>query len=145
MASNSHTYEIAPDDEDLELQDDLVATSRDGLLPTHLAPAAHNKGKGKERATSPTGGVSHGLEGRIGTAAAGASGGQRQTAFGGIQTETRSVPLPRRVRSSIFLPRFVRTLVGIPEPTRSTSPSRKLSSVARASCLPLHSERAQTP
>ncbi|GAA5881762.1 hypothetical protein JCM3774_000867 [Rhodotorula dairenensis] len=89
MTSNSHSYEIAADDEDLELQDDLVATSRDGLLPTHLAPAAHgNKGKGKERANSPAAGTSHGLEGRIGTAATGASG-QRQTAFGGIQTETR--------------------------------------------------------
>ena len=91
MAAKSHAYEIAADDEeDLELQDDLVATSRDGLLPTHLAPAATHKGKGKERATSP---ASLGLEGRIGsTAAAGGSGGQRQTAFGGIQTETRSVP-----------------------------------------------------
>ncbi|GAA5954308.1 hypothetical protein JCM8115_003366 [Rhodotorula mucilaginosa] len=88
MAAKSHAYEIAADDEeDLELQDDLVATSRDGLLPTHLAPATANKGKGKERATSP---ASLGLEGRIGsTAAAGGSGGQRQTAFGGIQTETR--------------------------------------------------------
>lgn len=92
MAAKSHAYEIAADDEeDLELQDDLVATSRDGLLPTHLAPATANKGKGKERATSP---ASLGLEGRIGsTAAAGGSGGQRQTAFGGIQTETRSVSL----------------------------------------------------
>lgn len=94
MAAKSHAYEIAADDdEDLELQDDLVATSRDGLLPTHLAPAAannnKNKGKGKERATSP---ASLGLEGRIGSnAAAAGAGGQRQTAFGGIQTETRSV------------------------------------------------------
>ncbi|GAA5982700.1 hypothetical protein JCM10908_006752 [Rhodotorula pacifica] len=94
-ASNKHAYEIAPDDEDdLELQgDDLVATSRDGLLPTHLAPAKSSKAKGKERATSPSGGgagKSVGLEGRIGTTAGGGGGsGQRQTAFGGIQTETR--------------------------------------------------------
>lgn len=88
MSSSHRAYEIAPDDEDLELQDDLVATSRNGLLPTHTTPASANaKGKGRETPAGPT------LEGRIGGTSAGGAGGgssQRQTAFGGIQTETRS-------------------------------------------------------
>ncbi|TNY17019.1 Yip1 domain-containing protein [Rhodotorula diobovata] len=76
-------YEIAADISDDE---DLVATSSQGLLPTHNVPAAD---KGKGRATSPA------LEGRIGGSAGGQSGGsggraQRHTTFGGIQTETRS-------------------------------------------------------
>lgn len=75
-------YEIAADISDDE---DLVATSSQGLLPTHNVPAAD---KGKGRATSPA------LEGRIGGSAGGQSGGsggraQRHTTFGGIQTETR--------------------------------------------------------
>jgi hypothetical protein len=38
------------------------------------------------------------------TAAAGGSGGQRQTAFGGIQTETRSVPLRCQHSSRVLSP-----------------------------------------
>lgn len=78
-------YEIAADISDDD--EDLVATSSQGLLPTHNAPA---QDKGKGRATSPA------LEGRIGGSAGGQAGGsgargQRHTTFGGIQTETRCV------------------------------------------------------
>ncbi|GJN94152.1 hypothetical protein Rhopal_007226-T1 [Rhodotorula paludigena] len=84
MASGQ--YEIAADISDDEA-DDLVATSSQGLLPTHRVPASSANNKGKGRATSPA------LEGRIGSAPGGqapiGSRTQRQTTFGGIQTETR--------------------------------------------------------
>lgn len=90
--SGHHAYEIAPDDEaDLEGADDLVATSRDGLLPTHLAPGSAQPNK-QGGAKSPDLRGAANLEGRIGSSPSGGNSGraQRQTAFGGIQTETRS-------------------------------------------------------
>ncbi|GAA6059121.1 hypothetical protein JCM10212_003868 [Sporobolomyces blumeae] len=91
----SAQYEIAADVSDGE--DDLVATSSQGLLPTHTVSAS-SKGanKGKGRAVSPSIGGSGSertaaLEGRIGSGQAGQVGErtQRQTTFGGIKTETR--------------------------------------------------------
>ncbi|BGP27972.1 hypothetical protein JCM10295v2_006959 [Rhodotorula toruloides] len=83
MSSAHHAYEIAADDD----EDDLVATSGQGLLPTHTMPASFAADKGKGRATSPL------LEGKIGSAPGGGPSvgtrTQRQTTFGGIQTETR--------------------------------------------------------
>lgn len=83
MTSAHHAYEIAADDD----EDDLVATSGQGLLPTHTVPASSAADKGKGRATSPL------LEGKIGSAPGGGPSvgtrTQRQTTFGGIQTETR--------------------------------------------------------
>ncbi|GAA5937991.1 Yip4p [Sporobolomyces koalae] len=98
MATSS-TYEIAADVSSDE--EDLVATSAQGLLPTHTVPAS-SQSKGKARA-APSGasnygknklrsGSTAGLEGRIGSGAAGTPVGertQRTTTFGGIKTETR--------------------------------------------------------
>ncbi|GAA6019368.1 hypothetical protein JCM11491_000914 [Sporobolomyces phaffii] len=96
MASSS-TYEIAPDISDDD--DDLVATSSRGLLPTHtVSSSSSNKAKGKARATSPNldagerrASASAALEGRIGSGpnGGGERGSQRTTTFGGIKTETR--------------------------------------------------------
>ncbi|GAA5908529.1 Yip4p [Sporobolomyces salmoneus] len=98
MASSS-TYEIAPDISDEEEEEDLVATSSRGLLPTHTVPSSSSKGKG--RAISPSnnfedrstvGRAGAGLEGRIGSGPNGQQLGertQRSTTFGGIKTETR--------------------------------------------------------
>jgi hypothetical protein len=98
MASSS-TYEIAPDISDDE--EDLVATSSKGLLPTHTVPSTSNsskQAKGKGRALSPnlddrrSSSPAAALEGRIGSGANGQQIGersQRTTTFGGIKTETR--------------------------------------------------------
>ncbi|GAA5962250.1 hypothetical protein JCM3765_004717 [Sporobolomyces pararoseus] len=95
MASSS-TYEIAPDISDDE--DDLVATSSKGLLPTHTVSSTSSKqAKGKGRATSPaqddrrSSSPAVALEGKIGSGANGQIGerSQRTTTFGGIKTETR--------------------------------------------------------
>ncbi|GAA5971461.1 hypothetical protein JCM21900_002213 [Sporobolomyces salmonicolor] len=96
MSSAHQAYEfVAPDPFDDELEDDLVATSNTGLLPTHTVTSAHSGGssaaaKGKGRALSPSLGSPH-LEGKIGSGAAGQVGErtQRTTTFGGIKTETR--------------------------------------------------------
>jgi len=90
MASTS-AYEIAADVSDDE--EDLVATSSQGLLPTHTVPAS-KQSKGKGRATSPANTQGNGtatLEGRIGSGGNGQVGerSQRTTTFGGIKTETR--------------------------------------------------------
>ncbi|GAA5846435.1 hypothetical protein JCM5353_007461 [Sporobolomyces roseus] len=90
MASSS-AYEIAADVSDDE--EDLVATSSQGLLPTHTVPAS-KQAKGKGRATSPANNQNSGsaaLEGRIGSGGNGQVGerSQRTTTFGGIKTETR--------------------------------------------------------
>lgn len=92
------SYEIAPDISDSE--EDLVATSSRGLLPTHTVPASSSSSsnKGKGRATSPANynntderNANQGLEGRIGSGTNGQVGerSQRTTTFGGIKTETR--------------------------------------------------------
>ncbi|GAA5854149.1 hypothetical protein JCM3766R1_002226 [Sporobolomyces carnicolor] len=107
MASSS-TYEIAPDvtsDDD----EDLVATSSNGLLPTHSNSNSNSKGKGRAPASSPQpdrlspsdhhhrgGGRGGGeppqvVQGRIGSDTNSPIGqrSQRTTTFGGIKTETR--------------------------------------------------------
>ncbi|GAA6015155.1 hypothetical protein JCM10207_003620 [Rhodosporidiobolus poonsookiae] len=83
MASGHYT--IQPDLSDDE-NEDLVASSSGGILPTHTLPSSQAKGKGRETNPSPN----PQLEGRIGSGA-GAVGErtQRQTTFGGIKTETR--------------------------------------------------------
>lgn len=80
MASHQ-AYEIQPD---LEDEEDLVATSGEGLLP--LPATTQNKGKGRAGSLSPD----PLLAGRIGGGAPG-SVGERTTrsTIGGIQTETR--------------------------------------------------------
>lgn len=112
MASSS-TYEIAPDvtsDDD----EDLVATSSNGLLPTHSNSNSNSKGKGRAPASSPQpdrlspsdhhhrgGGRGGGeppqvVQGRIGSDTNSPIGqrSQRTTTFGGIKTETRCPTLP---------------------------------------------------
>lgn len=78
--SAHNAYEIAADDD----EDDLVATSSAGLLPT---PVTQSDSKGKGRA-SLSAGVDP-LAGRIGSGTGGVGERVTRHTIGGIQTETR--------------------------------------------------------